>query len=144
MSAKKVGALDVLRAIRDSAFPYRHRLVIIMLMSRARLRGEGWWEAWPSFDTMAQDTGLSRTSIVRCIRDLRRETIAFRVESGERKEGSKQKTVNTYLLNFDAIASMTKGTGKQKAAFRATEAGFTMKRRTPRPAKLRVKDGGKG
>lgn len=94
--------------IRDSALPIHHKMVLIALISRARIiDGEG-WQAWPSLPTLANDCSMSRAKVAECIADLKRhKVIAGDVDLEKRAS-------TTYRLDFNLIQSLFKRAKGQK------------------------------
>lgn len=54
------------------------------------------WSCFPSIKTIAKDTGMSRSTIMRCLKELEQEELILRVSRFRKDNG---KTSNMYFFN---------------------------------------------
>lgn len=99
----------VISKIRDSALPIYHKVVLIMLVSRASVKPDEGWTCWPSLTTLATDCSMSRAKVAECITDLRKHGA---IEGGVDPEKGRAST--TYRLDFHKLLTIPKRTKGQK------------------------------
>ena len=89
----------MIAALRDACLPTKEKIVLAMLMSRARpIQDEG-WVCWPSLPVMALDTGLAERSITRTLASLG----SLGLVAIDRGTG---RTVSRYVLDYHAIVAL--------------------------------------
>ena len=54
------------------------------------------WSCFPSIKTIAKDTGMSRSTIMRCLNELEKEDLILRINRLREKKG---KTSNIYFFD---------------------------------------------
>ena len=54
------------------------------------------WSCFPSIKTIAKDTGMSRSTIMRCLKELEKENLILRIN---RLRNDKGKTSNIYFFD---------------------------------------------
>lgn len=54
------------------------------------------WSCFPSIRTVSQDTGMSRSTVMRCLKELEHEQLILRIN---RLRNDKGKTSNMYFFN---------------------------------------------
>lgn len=54
------------------------------------------WSCFPSIKTIAKDTGMSRSTIMRCLNELEKENLILRIN---RLRNNKGKTSNIYFFD---------------------------------------------
>lgn len=54
------------------------------------------WSCFPSIKTIANDTGMSRSTIMRCLKELEQENLILRIN---RSRNDKGKTSNIYFFD---------------------------------------------
>lgn len=96
-----VQALSAVFDLPGAATSPSQRLVLLSIANHANRYG---LEAYPGWQTITEETGLSRATVARCISELRRAGV-LRVEKAQKRGGDGRFSVTVYGLELPGLAT---------------------------------------